>query len=446
MSGVVPAGTWPGPTAADAATREPELDLVERVPTDAEGAADTAPRRGWLGLLPTISVTYLSKFSVPPFGAMGLTLAIPLIFAVSLGGLFTGRLHIAVRRFLFFVLAMSALWGMHLLRGEPFSVASLLLLTVLHLPYVMFIPQAADAQARLYDQALHQFQNIAVAIAGLGVLQYATQFLLGPALAFPIENFMPAQFLVSRFNMQGYLEYGSAIYRTNGVFMLEPSFFSQLVALGILVELIKFNRPLHLLVLTVSLILSYSGTGLMVLALCLPFVLIKSGRLSLVLGAILLAALGMAVVSMVGEVPVFDIFLKRSGEFTSKGSSGFARYVGGFYLFEQFLWPDPMRALFGFGAGSFQAFAMKATYAATGTTLFKIVFEFGLVGAAVYFSFLFYCIKNSTAPAVLRLAVGFIFMLSGIHIPFAHGLALSLLVWNSPDTSNTGLAREGRFR
>jgi hypothetical protein len=442
VSSVVPAGTLHGPVQPEPPDRFDDPGRVAEAPAD-EAAA---PRTDWLGRVPALSVTYLSKFSVPPFGAMGLTLAIPLIFLASIGGLLTGRLHVAVRRFLFFVATMAVLWGIQLLRGEPFSVSSLLLLTVLHLPYVLFIPQGGESKGPQYDQALRQFQNIAVVIAGLGVVQYVTQFFLGPALAFPIENFVPTQFLVSRFNMQGYLEYGSEIYRTNGVFMLEPSFFSQLVALGIVVELIKFNRPLHLLVLAVSLVLSYSGTGLMVLALCLPFVLIKSGRWSLILGASLLAAAGLALVSLAGDVPVLDIFLKRSGEFTSKGSSGFARYVGGFYLFEQFLWPDPLRALFGFGAGSFQAFAMKATYAAAGTTLFKIVFEFGIVGAAAYFGFLFYCVKNSTAPGIVRLAVGFIYMLSGIHIPFAHGLALTLLVWNSPDASNTGLAREGRFR
>ena len=55
-------------------------------------------------------------------------------------------------------------------------------------------------------------------------------------------------------------------------------------------------------------------------------------------------------------------------------------------------------------------------------------------------------IADDRNGAIVRLAVGFIYMLSGIHIPFAHGLALTLLVWNSPDASNTGLAREGRFK
>jgi hypothetical protein len=399
-------------------------------------------RRGddWLGRIPTIAVTYLAKLSFPPLGALGITVAVPLIFLASILGVVSGRMHLAVRRFLFFVLLMSVLWGIQLLRGEPFSVGSLMLMTVLHLPYVLYVPRSADQ----YDEALRYFQTTATFIAGMGIVQYVLQFVATPAIAYPIENFLPPQFLVSGFNMQGWLEYGSKIFRANGVFMLEPSFFSQLLALGILVELLKFHRPKYLVILSLGLILSYSGSGLLVLAIGLPFVLIRSGRWGLLLGAVVLAVVGMVIVGMVGETSWFDIFLKRSGEFTSKGSSGFARYVGGFYLFEQFLWPDPMRALFGFGAGSFQGYVDRANFFAAATTLFKIVFEYGIVGAVAYFAFLFHCVAQSRAPGVIRLAVGFIFMLSGIHIAFAHGLALALLIWNSPDTADAALLRGGR--
>ena len=64
--------------------------------------------------------------------------------------------------------------------------------------------------------------------------------------------------------------------------------------------------------------------------------------------------------------------------------------------------------------------------------LFKIVFEFGLVGAVAYFGFLFCCLLYSPAPRLLTLAVGITYLLDGIYTPFAHGLALSLLLWNSP--------------
>ena len=68
--------------------------------------------------------------------------------------------------------------------------------------------------------------------------------------------------------------YGSHEYRANGVFLLEPSFFSQVLAVGIVAELCTFGRLSRLALFGLALIVSYSGTGLIVLAVCLPLCLI----------------------------------------------------------------------------------------------------------------------------------------------------------------------------
>jgi hypothetical protein len=128
--------------------------------------------------------------------------------------------------------------------------------------------------------------------------------------------------------------------------------------------------------------------------------------------------------------------LSRIGEFDSDQSSAYMRFVGGFYLFEQFLWHDLGRALFGYGAGSYTNYASRIHYlAAAEMALFKMVFEYGLVGASAYFGFLFCCLFYSPAPRLLTLAVGITYLLNGIYNPFAHGLALSLLLWNSGRSS-----------
>jgi hypothetical protein len=126
-----------------------------------------------------------------------------------------------------------------------------------------------------------------------------------------------------------------------------------------------------------------------------------------------------------------DRVLSRVGEFGSTHSSGFARFVGGFFLFDQFLWSDPWRTLFGYGAGAFSNYASHARYPVAEMALFKMVFEFGLVGALAYFGFLFCCLYSSPAPRLLTVAVGITYLLNGMYASFAHGLALSLLIWNS---------------
>ena len=377
----------------------------------------------WILAAPVMGASFVAKLSVPPFGGMGLSLAIPLNSAFGVVGLLMGRLVFDKVRLIAYLAVLSMLWGIQVMRGEPFSPTSLLLFTVLHFPYTLHLKRQPD-----YREVLASFQRIAVIIASLGVLQYVVQFFVGPTLAFPVENFFPEAFKVTQFNMQGYTEYGSEVYRTNGVFMLEPSFYAQFLAVAVIIELLMRRRLWAIGLFLCGMVVSYSGTGLMVLFACLPFLAISKRRWDLLIGGVVLGA-GLIGVAGLIDNPYINIFFKRAGEFTAPGSSGFARFVGGFYLFEQFLWPDPLRALFGFGAGSLLAYKQKATWAAGENAVFKMIFEYGLVGGLAYLAFIVYCVKQSAAPVMLRLGVGLTYLLGGIYVPFAHCLVLGLLVW-----------------
>ena len=393
------------------------------------GASGVQARRRfdrWIMAVPAITASFLSKLSIPPFGAMGLSLSVPLLCLTGTVGLLMGRLVADTGRLLAFIALLALLWGMQVLRNDTFSVTSLVLFTLLHFPYVLQLKRTPD-----YDRVLAFFQGVALTIAVLGIVQYAVQFLIGPTLAFPIENFFPEAFKVSKFNMQGYLEYGSEVYRTNGVFMLEPSFFSQLLAVSVVLETVTRRRLWVLGTLLAGIVVSFSGTGLMLLGACLPCLAIAKRRWDwLLVGVIALASV--IALAAVADNPYINVFFKRAGEFTEPGSSGFARFVGGFYLFEQFLWPDPVRGLFGMGAGSQVAYEVKAYWAFGGNALFKMIFEFGLVGGIAYFAFLYYCLTRSAAPVMLRVAIAFTYLLNGVYIPFAHSLAFGLLVWPNP--------------
>jgi hypothetical protein len=226
------------------------------------------------------------------------------------------------------------------------------------------------------------------------------------------------------------------VYRANGVFLLEPSFFSQVLAVAIIAELCTLARTSRLALFGAALLVSYSGTGMLVLAICLPLYLVTQRRWGLLF-------LGLS--ALIATVPLLEHLqtvrlLSRLGELGSAHSSGFARFVGGFLLFDQFLWSDPWRTLFGYGAGAFANYASHTHYAVAEMTLFKIVFEFGIIGALAYFGFLTCCLLTSRAPRLLTLAVGITYLLNGMYTPFAHGLALGLLLWNSmPNESCGGL-------
>jgi hypothetical protein len=390
-----------------------------------EAATESTPRWLRFALLaaPLIGATFISKFGFPPLAALGIGVSIFFLLAALAAGSVLGGVSIEPRRLALFTAMIGILGLIQLFQPNSFSPSSLLLLVAVHLPYIFTIPGSDDK-----DRIVKFFLGIVTIFAWCGIAQYCLQFFVNPNLLFPIENFTPSSFIVQQFHNQANMGYGSHEYRANGVFLLEPSFFSQVLAVAIIAELCTFGRLSRIGLYGLALIASYSGTGFIVLAVCLPLCLVVQRRWNLlVLGLLVL-------VVTIGLQLYFhsNRLLSRIGEFDSEQSSAYMRFVGGFRLFDRFLWDEPWRALFGYGAGSFASFASGArSYAAAEMALFKIVFEFGLIGAIAYFGFLFACLYSSSAPRLLILAVGITYFLNGIYVPFAHGLALSLLLWNS---------------
>jgi len=372
---------------------------------------------------PLIGATFLSKFAFPPFGALGIDISVFLVLAALMVGSVADCVRIEPRRLTLFALMICCLGLMQIFQPGAFSPTSLLLLVAVHLPYVFTVPHSNDG-----GRIIKFFIQIVTVFALLGIAQYGLQFVVNVRYLFPIENFVPGTFIVQNFNHQAAMEYGSHEYRANGVFLLEPSFFSQVLAVAMVAELCTLGRLTRLAIFGLALVVSYSGTGIIVLAICLPLCLVSQRRW----GLLLLGLIGLIAIIALHEFFHVGRLFSRIDEFTSIRSSGYGRFVGGFYLFDRFLWPDPWRTLFGYGAGSFIGHAAHDGIAGE-MALFKIVFEFGLLGAVAYFGFLFACLLYSPTPRLLTLAVGITYLMNGIYIPFAHGLALSLLLWNSPN-------------
>lgn len=372
---------------------------------------------------PIVGVVLLSKLTVPPWGEQGLGLALPVLALALLLGAVGNQFRIAPNRLAMFLLVLAAMGLMQIFKTDLFSSSSLLLLTVLHFPYVLYVRGAREDQARVIDF----FLKISTLCAWCAVAQFFLQFVIDAKYLFPFETFVPDQFLVKNFNFQAPLSYGSNVYRANGVFLLEPSYLSQLLAVALVTELCTRSRWRSLLLYGLAILVSFSGTGLMVLAVCLPVVVIARKRWALILWTLLLVG----IVAAFSQDLYVDLLLARITEFNSTGSSGFARFVGGFYLFDQYLWNDPLRALFGFGAGTFKEYAPLANYPVAEMPIFKMVFEFGLVGALLYFAFLLYCLFSSSVPSIIALAIGMTFLLNGLYVPFSHAIALSMLIWTS---------------
>ncbi len=231
---------------------------------------------------PLIGATFLSKFAFPPFGRQGIGISLFVLLAVVIAGSVGGGMRIEPRRLTLYFMLVGSLGLIQLLQPDSFSPLSFLLLAAVHLPYAVTVPQSDDD-----DRIIKFFLRIATILAVLGIAQYGLEFFINPRFLFPIENFVPDTFIVQNFNHQAAMEYGSHEFRANGVFMLEPSFYSQLLAVAIIAELCTRGRMTRLAIFGLALIASYSGTGIMVLAICLPLCLVAQRRWGLLLAALL---------------------------------------------------------------------------------------------------------------------------------------------------------------
>jgi len=372
---------------------------------------------------PIACASLLSKFGIPGYANLGIGIAIPLLMLVLAFGMINDCVRIEPRRLGFYGLTLAVLILPQLLQAGTFSLDSLMMMTLLHIPYVLVAVRGDE----LAPKAVTFFLYIARMLAVLAVAQYFLQGILDIALLYPIDNLLPPEFVVQGFNAQGKVSYYSTQIRATGMFMLEPSFLAQFLAVAIVAESVTTRRlwPLGLYVL--GIIAAHAGTGILILLVCMPFVVFIHRRWDL----LALGIAGIAVLVVFGEVLGLDFITNRAGEFDDPNSSGFARFVGGFYMFEEMLWPNLSRALFGYGAGAFMDYVHLFTIEVADMPVTKMIFEFGLVGALTYFAFIFSSLFASPLPRMLSVAIAITFLLNGMYVPFSHGLALGLLVLTS---------------
>lgn len=379
--------------------------------------------------VPIASASLLSKFGIPGYTSLGIGIALPLMMLALAFGMLNDRVRLEPKRLSFYCITLAVLILPQLLQAGTFSLNSLLMLALLHIPYVLVVVRGDEFAPKVLAFFLH----IARLLAVLAIAQYFLQGFIDKAYLYPIDNLIPQQFVVQGFNAQGTINYHSTQLRATGMFMLEPSFLTQFLAVAFVAESVTTRRLWPLALYTLGILVAHAGTGILILLICMPLVVLIHRRWDL----LALAILGSAAVFAFGELLNVDFIANRAGEFDDPNSSGFARFVGGFYMFDQMLWPDLNRALFGYGAGAFMDHAYLFDIEVADMPLTKMMFEFGLVGAFTYFAFIASCLFASPLPRMLSLAIALTFLLNGMYVPFSHGLALGLLVLTSTQKLRT---------
>ncbi len=390
-----------------------------------ECATPAAPTGQANPLLPLVvllvAAVLLQRFAVPVAdGQLGVGLVIGLVVAGI--GVLRGWLIVEPTRFVLFCVVLAGILATLALAGQGFSVLSLAMFVFLYLPFILVLPLDAAAYRRL----LGHLQTLLLVVAVSAMLQFAIQFVVGAAWMFPFDRLLPERLFIPGFNLV--IAISGGIVKSTGIWLLEPSILSQLMAIGIVVELARFRRPLVLATLVSGLGLAFSGTGLMLLVVFLPLLLIAGG-----LGGWLVGGLALAALSVWAFADVFPIsyFVARLGEFGNPQASGSMRFFGPYWAAADVFAGRPDLLWTGVGPGGMADEVWNFDYAVQDSSWLKLIVEYGLIGGLPFAIFYAYCLFAGCPDRWLAAALLFQVLFLGGYLLGYHGqfLILALVVW-----------------
>ena len=158
----------------------------------------------------------------------------------------------------------------------------------------------------------HAINQVLAGLAIAGIVQFLLQF-VGLGL-FSFKGLVPDNLLIEDAYVTVISIGTSGYFKANGFFLVEPSVFSQFMALAIIIEMLTVRRTVYLLLFAGGLIASISGTGwLMIFSFVLTAAFSLGVRGVLLSGAtLLMGALGLAALALLFPAG-FQLFMDRTG-------------------------------------------------------------------------------------------------------------------------------------
>lgn len=273
------------------------------------------------------------------------------------------------------------------------------------------------------------FLSYARFLAGAGILQWFLQF--AGLRFFSFLATIPAMrpvLVEAQFNFNPVLHYGSSILRSNGLLLLEPSIFSQLLALAVVVDYFILGRTKWLPLYLVAYLVSFSGTGALSLLLVVPFYAMLSRRnFGRVAAFGLLGIVGL-ILGMAAFPDQVGAILGRADELSYSGSSGYARFIGPFLVVGDL--SHEARFLLGWGPGATERYIYHAE--GTGNSIAKLIIDYGVIGL-IGFLALFLGALWRFEIAILSMLALSTFLMGGGYLLFSPMLVLLfvLCIWSA---------------
>jgi hypothetical protein len=251
-----------------------------------------------------------------------------------------------------------------------------------------------DVDRSMMLRCMNKYQAGMIWIAYIVIGQQLIQYTIGSNYWLNLNKIIPSPLLVGGYEYLRPYRWNSPYLTPNGIFFLEPSGVSWSLALALAAEIIWFKRIKRFGIFALALLTCMAGTGITIIALFAPPLLIKMDR-QLLKWTITLGAPLLLTAAACGA---FSQLLDRSAEFSKVNSSGYGRMV---LPFESTLTlaTNPSYLINGNGPGT----SLKGTQVQWPAN--KLIFEYGLMTAIVFHIFLLVTVLRHSASTTLAMIV-----------------------------------------
>lgn len=320
-----------------------------------------------------VALVLLEKIALP-LGSGFVEVSLPTVYTGLIFLAWRKRLTLNLERMGLFLIFTTFAVVSSLLSQTNFSVGSLLLVLVLYAPYALDLRISPET----YLKGMRFFTNVMVFAAVLALAEQLIQVTLG-ARAWPsMDNLLPKSILLPQFVYLQPIRYGSPLMKPNAFFFLEVSFLAQFLALALMVEFLYFGRVWRLILFGLSILLTFAGTGLLLVLVCAPLVIPQLNRRTLlIMGGVALLTLLLAL-----QLGWYDLISHRFTEYQRADSSSSHRFVAPVLELARVMRSRNI-LITGEGAGSIQE-----TLDFTWWPAAKLMVEYGLLTTVAFFVYL----------------------------------------------------------
>ncbi len=370
-------------------------------------------------LIMAMSLTFGQRFVIPLGGRYEVGVSVVVCGGVLAYWFIRGYTYIHHTRLVLYLASVAGVvvctaWNV----GDPqISLVKVAYLVVIYAGwiFVQHDPRGPIPMFRCYQWCM-------AVIACLGLAQFGVQ-LVGIRLI-DLLTLLPEKLVIKGFYSHQPLAWGMEFYKSNGILLNEPSYYSRMLAIALVIEMLVFRQMWRMVLYGVAILPAFSGTGLIILLCLYPRLLISRPRLvvSLTVAAALLLLPALFLTSF-GRT-----FLGRSEEFSKGDASGRMRFIAPYTRLVDTFDGD---YFLGHGPGTHERFenvanvAMKRdrrnvfsfgyTYIkqadAYANTLLLIIYEIGLIPGLALLTYIVYCFFRRVWSPAIAIALFLHFMI-----------------------------------